>query len=127
MYLSRLWRLEVSAQNADVTRFWEVAAFSCPHVAEREWVCVWAHWRLEIKFKYMDEEIVTNIMPTTKNNLYRIFAFSCDSSEISQQSNMLSPPMLGPLRSARNSTPCLRICFSVTELPLEGALNKVHQ
>lgn len=82
---------------------------------------------LEIKFQYMDEEIVTNIMPTTKNNLYRIFAFSCDSSEISQQSNMLSPPMLDPLRSARSSTPCLRICFSVTELPLEGSLNKVHQ
>lgn len=82
---------------------------------------------LEIKFQYMDEEIVTNMMPTTKNNLYRIFAFSCDSSEISQQSNMLSPPMLDPLRSARSSTPCLRICFSVTELPLEGSLNKVHQ
>lgn len=82
---------------------------------------------LEIKFQYMNEEIVTNVMPTTKDNLYRIFAFNCDSSEISQQSNMLPPPMLDPLRSARSSTPCLRICFSGTQPPLEGALNKVHQ
>lgn len=82
---------------------------------------------VEIKLQYTNEEIVTNIMPTTKDNLYRIFAFSCDSSEVSQQSNMLSPPMLDSLRSARSSTPCLRICFSGTQLPLEGVLSEVYQ